>query len=109
MTPTVTYIAAQTHLDDLYRDAQRHRRVEQRVRQMITREPSRQVTRGRGRFPSLSKEELAAHAGPRGSVRARALLAIVSPSIDRKRNRTPPAARSSRVSWANEISASVSA
>jgi hypothetical protein len=45
MTPTFTYIAAQTRRDDLYRDAERHRRIEQRVRQMIRREPPPQVTR----------------------------------------------------------------
>lgn len=54
MTPTLTDIAAQTHRDDLYRDAQRRRRIEQHVRQMIRREPPRQATRRTRLIPVAS-------------------------------------------------------
>lgn len=55
MTPTISYLAVQAHLDDLQRDARRHPRgYEARVRQMIRRAPPRQVTRRKRLVPVAS-------------------------------------------------------
>jgi hypothetical protein len=40
MTPTLSYLAVQAHLDDFHRDARRHGGYEARVRQMIRRTPA---------------------------------------------------------------------
>lgn len=45
MTPNITYSAAQSHIDDLHRDARRHHRYEEVRRQMIKMAPPRQVVR----------------------------------------------------------------
>lgn len=50
MTPTITYLAAQAHRDDLLRNTRRHRGYGDRgfeghVRQMLRRAPPRQATR----------------------------------------------------------------
>jgi hypothetical protein len=45
MTPTITYTSAQSHIDDLHRDARRQRRYEEVRRQMIRMAPPRQVLR----------------------------------------------------------------
>ncbi len=45
MTPSITYLAAQPHFDDLRREAEHRRAVEARVRQMLRRAPPRQTTR----------------------------------------------------------------
>jgi hypothetical protein len=45
MTPTLSCLAVQAHLDDLHRDARRHRGYETRVRQMTRRTPPPKVTR----------------------------------------------------------------
>jgi hypothetical protein len=54
MTPTLTYMHAETHMDELRRDAQRRSRIEGRVRQMIRRAPPRQVTRRTRQVPVAS-------------------------------------------------------
>jgi hypothetical protein len=45
MTPNLTYLAAQAHIDDLHRDARRHHRHEEARRQMIRIAPPRHVIR----------------------------------------------------------------
>ena len=45
MPDRLTHIEARTHRDDLYRTAQRNRRIERHVRQALTRAPKRTITR----------------------------------------------------------------
>lgn len=54
MTPTITYLAAQAHADDLRRDAEHRHAVEARVRQMLRRAPPRQTIRRRHLIPAAT-------------------------------------------------------
>lgn len=54
MTPTLTSIHAQTHLEELRRSAQRRSRVEAYVRQMLRRAPPGRVTRRPRQVPLAS-------------------------------------------------------
>ncbi len=54
MTPTLTSIHSQTHVEELRRSAQRRPGVEAHVRQMIRRAPPRQVTRRTRHVPVAS-------------------------------------------------------
>jgi hypothetical protein len=45
LTPTISYPTAQSHIDDLHRDARRHHLYEETRRQMIRLAPPRQVIR----------------------------------------------------------------
>lgn len=45
MTPTIGYLVAQAHIEDLRREAEHSRAVEARVRQMLKHAPPRGMTR----------------------------------------------------------------
>jgi hypothetical protein len=54
MTPTLSHLAVQAHLDDLHRGARRQRGYEARVRQMTRRTPPPKVTRRTRHVPLAS-------------------------------------------------------
>jgi hypothetical protein len=54
MTPTITYLATQAHIDDLRREAEHRGAVEARVRQMLRRAPPRQTVRRPHMIPAAT-------------------------------------------------------